>query len=243
MTIAKDLSQKLRDLGLNEYEARAYIALVEIGKASSCEIAAKSGVPYGRIYDILAALVKKGLIVVAPEKPRRWYAHPPMAVLGALIDKHAAELNELRGEIATLTRRYEKIPEETVWVTKGKENFHKIVGRIVPLRKKYDYRIKWDFLYHPAWARNDRLALKRGVDVRTIGPLNDITREQLRNWLKVDKNIKNFPNSGCPVGIVDDEYVFIGLINSDITVMIKDRAFVELMKNLFLTAWKTSPKI
>jgi len=43
----------LRKLGLTEYEAKAYAALVGMGEASAREVHELSGVPRTRIYDIL----------------------------------------------------------------------------------------------------------------------------------------------------------------------------------------------
>ena len=57
-----DLETHLVNLGLSKYEAKAYAALVTLREATASEIAARSGVPKGRIYDALNELCSKGLV-------------------------------------------------------------------------------------------------------------------------------------------------------------------------------------
>jgi sugar-specific transcriptional regulator TrmB len=52
----------LRKIGLTEYETKVYIALLDLGKATSGEILQKSNLNTGKIYDILGSLKNKGFI-------------------------------------------------------------------------------------------------------------------------------------------------------------------------------------
>ncbi|MCX6668476.1 MAG: TrmB family transcriptional regulator, partial [Methanothrix sp.] len=52
----------LRKLGLTEYEAKTYAALVGLGEATARGVHEKSGVPRTRIYDILRDLEGKGFV-------------------------------------------------------------------------------------------------------------------------------------------------------------------------------------
>ena len=49
-------------LGLNLYETNAYKALILLGEATAAQTSKESEVPYGRIYDVLAALEQKGFV-------------------------------------------------------------------------------------------------------------------------------------------------------------------------------------
>ncbi|MBW3022798.1 helix-turn-helix domain-containing protein, partial [Candidatus Woesearchaeota archaeon] len=46
----------LKELGLTENEAKAYETLLRLGKTSASHISKESGVPYGRIYNVLSSL-------------------------------------------------------------------------------------------------------------------------------------------------------------------------------------------
>ena len=52
----------LRDLGLSEYEERAYRSLLETGPTTAKELSRTSDVPMGRIYDVLNSLETHSLV-------------------------------------------------------------------------------------------------------------------------------------------------------------------------------------
>lgn len=56
------LRAALQSAGVTQYEADAYIAVLERGSAAATEIADASGVPQARIYDVLRNLADKGYV-------------------------------------------------------------------------------------------------------------------------------------------------------------------------------------
>ncbi|MGB4756722.1 MAG: helix-turn-helix domain-containing protein, partial [Candidatus Methanoculleus thermohydrogenotrophicum] len=56
------LIQNLVTLGLTEYEARVYAALVGMGEGTARQIHETSGVPRPRVYDIAEGLAGRGFI-------------------------------------------------------------------------------------------------------------------------------------------------------------------------------------
>lgn len=60
---AADAEARLRLLlGLNKYEARVYITLLRKGPKKAVDLSSISGVPRGRVYDVLRSLEAKGLV-------------------------------------------------------------------------------------------------------------------------------------------------------------------------------------
>jgi sugar-specific transcriptional regulator TrmB len=81
-------------LGLKEYEARIYAALVGLGEAPVRRIHEASGVPRPRVYDVLNALDQKGFIEIRRGSPLMYRAVPPGVVVSFLkkdLDTAAAE--------------------------------------------------------------------------------------------------------------------------------------------------------
>jgi len=56
------LLRRLREIGLGEYEAKLYLALVKRHPASGYELARASGVPSSKVYEVLARLRDKELV-------------------------------------------------------------------------------------------------------------------------------------------------------------------------------------
>ncbi|MDH5510467.1 MAG: hypothetical protein OEZ32_08935 [Nitrospinota bacterium] len=76
----------LASLGLSEYEARAYTALIAAQPASAYELAKRAGMPTSRIYQILAQLEEKGMAIPLAgkeERGRKFAASDPDEYLAA----------------------------------------------------------------------------------------------------------------------------------------------------------------
>jgi len=233
---------KLELLGLNEYESKTYQAVVDLGESKSHQISAKSGVPYGRIYDVLNSLEQKGLIKLILKKPKTYVAIDPELVLIKQIEKQISELEKMKEEAKKMKTKYERFPEEAVFVVKGKENFNKLIStRKEP--EKFDYAIKYVFDPHPVWMRKTKNLVSKKVDVKSIGPANEQTKENIKKWIKIGDKIKQFPNEGVAMSIMDGKTVIIALIKSDVTLVINDEAFGKMMADLFQAAWKTSKEM
>jgi len=76
--------ENLIQLGLKEYEAKIYVALVGLGEANVRRIHEASGVPRPRVYDILNALDEKGFIEIRQGSPLMYKAVRPDIVVSFL---------------------------------------------------------------------------------------------------------------------------------------------------------------
>ena len=65
-------AEKLRQLGLTEYETQAYLVLVEGTQMNAEEIANKAKIPIPRVYGVLDSLRNLGLIVIIEGRPKKF---------------------------------------------------------------------------------------------------------------------------------------------------------------------------
>src|SRR6056297_2284762 len=85
----------LRDLGLSEYEARAYRALLNTGPTTAKELSRASEVPMGRVYDVLNSLEQYNLVrSQAASRPKKYVAVEPSTALDRLLADKQRELEE-----------------------------------------------------------------------------------------------------------------------------------------------------
>jgi sugar-specific transcriptional regulator TrmB len=85
----------LRDLGLSEYEARAYRALLSASPSTAKDLSRASDVPMGRVYDVLNNLEQRGLArSQAASRPKKYVAVEPEAALDRLLEAKRTELQE-----------------------------------------------------------------------------------------------------------------------------------------------------
>ncbi len=115
----KEAVKLLKEFGLNSYEAKAYVALLKLGRAPATEVAKESGIPPQRVYDSLRSLEEKGFIYVLNGKPKLYV---PATVRDALLgriyqlktefEKRERFLRELIGEIEEILSRFQGKKEE-----------------------------------------------------------------------------------------------------------------------------------
>ena len=66
---------RLRDVGLSEYESKVLVSVVRLGAGDAKSIARDSGVPYSRIYDPLSSLIRKGWVSKEDSRPSSYRAN------------------------------------------------------------------------------------------------------------------------------------------------------------------------
>ncbi|MFP4626595.1 MAG: TrmB family transcriptional regulator [Natronomonas sp.] len=96
----------LTDLGLSEYEARAYRSLLQTGPTTAKELSRVSDVPMGRIYDVLNTIEQYNLVrSQSASRPKKYVAVEPDTGLDRLIE-------DKRRELEARLDQYESITEE-----------------------------------------------------------------------------------------------------------------------------------
>lgn len=105
------LVQRLGELGMSAYEAKAYLALVTAGHPlNGYEVAKSSGVPRSTVYETLGKLVNRGATFEArtTEEATCYLPLPPNALLSRMSQEFERSLNALRAELPSLAP-----PQET----------------------------------------------------------------------------------------------------------------------------------
>jgi len=131
-----ELSQKtlsaLQELGLTDYEVKAYVSLLKFGVQTAAEVSRQSTVPYSKVYDVLGRLEAKGWVESDLSRPSKYYPKPPNVALEAFRMQQESVYEGYEKLIADeLVPIYEKrdIKERPeVWIVKGDVN---IFGKLM----------------------------------------------------------------------------------------------------------------
>lgn len=93
----------LRDLGLSEYEARAYRALLRTGPTTAKDLSRASEVPMGRIYDVLNSLENHDLVrSQVASRPKKYVGVEPDTALDRLLEEKRRELDARADQYASV---------------------------------------------------------------------------------------------------------------------------------------------
>ena len=114
--MAVDLLQRV---GLNKYEAEAYLALLAEGPLTGYELGKRSAVPLAKSYETLERLTRRGLALVQPGDPPRYTAERPERFLARTRADQDSVLTSLSSALAGIERAD---PSDGFWVVRGREN-------------------------------------------------------------------------------------------------------------------------
>ncbi|MGH3471500.1 MAG: TrmB family transcriptional regulator [Nocardioidaceae bacterium] len=94
--------ERLVRLGLTQYEARAYVAMVRRDGSTAAEVARLAGVPRPRIYDVIDSLIGKGLVTDRPGRTTSFVPKSPAETVDLLVRIHRGRLEALELEAAAV---------------------------------------------------------------------------------------------------------------------------------------------
>ncbi|MFC2135955.1 TrmB family transcriptional regulator [Bacteroidota bacterium] len=260
MLVQKEFLKKIKDFGLNSYEAKIWTALLSRGVSTAGELSDIANVPRSRSYDVLESLEKKGFIIMKIGKPIKYLAVPPKEVLERVKKKVNEEaddqlkvLEELRNsdvinELNLLHTEGVSMVEPTDITAsfKGRDSLYSHLDLMI---KESEYSIilmttesgtlrKLTFL-----SRNLEKAHKRGVKIQIAAPVTDKTKQILKEASKYAE-IRDCKTKGrfCLVDgkeitfmLLDDEKIHPSY---DVGVWVNTEMFSQTLIELFELAWK-----
>jgi len=122
-TISASLVKALNDLGLSNYEASVYSALVLYNNAEAKDIIDFLSISKPSVYEALDHLTEMGLAVKRVTKPARYSAISPDMALDLLMDKHRKAAEQALSELKTLEKKkVHTEKEDALWTIYGDAN-------------------------------------------------------------------------------------------------------------------------
>ena len=85
----------LEELGLTNYEARVYLALIRRDVFTAAEVAREAQVPRQRVYDVLEGLTRRQLAILHPGKVAGYSAVAPETAVNRLMEQQRRSLGRL----------------------------------------------------------------------------------------------------------------------------------------------------
>ena len=204
----------LKNIGLNLYERKLWVALLAKGTAAAGELSQMSSVPRSRTYDILESLTEKGFVLTQVGKPVKFVAIKPDDALERVKKKMVVDADEMTKRIddlkkSAVARELGDLfgkgvktvePEDFNGTLKGKQSLKSQLAIMFKgATKKIQIVTNADGLKDLSENHFDQLkkAKARGVDVKVAAFGNEGIKEQTKSLEDV-ANIKVL-DSGYPV--------------------------------------------
>lgn len=257
MPINTSRLEKMQEYGLTEYEARTYLALLDLGTATARDIANLSRVPRTKIYSVLDELHQKQLAQVIPERPKRYEVVPFDVYLQQFEHRYLARLRQIEEDKRLLALEFSRAPRAQPGEKAG--NFNVIKGRKNVVNKKYEMLARArssvlemgsEFLaarmgYFLPALREKAL---QGVRLELLCPIVEASLPTVQEFLQLGQvrhaRTRILGSATLVVDdsevlmchyVPDDEHLFKG---DDVAIWSDDKAIVADMKATILAAWE-----
>lgn len=256
MPINPQRLEKMMEYGLTEYEARTYLALLDLGTASARDIANLSRVPRTKIYSVLDELHQKQLAQVIPERPKRYEVVPFDVYLQGFEKVYLGKLKQIEDDKRMLAVEFSRAPRVTPGEKAGQ--FNVIKGRKNVVNKKYEMlaRAQRSVLemgseYLAARTAYFLPALRekaaQGVRLEMLAPVAEVSAAALADFARLGTvrhaKTRTLGSATLVVDdsevlmchyVPDDEHLFKG---DDVAIWSDDKAIVADMKATIHAAW------
>jgi sugar-specific transcriptional regulator TrmB len=107
----------LERLGMTQYEAKVYLALLAEHPATAYTISRNSGVPHSRVYEVARRLIAKYLVIQADTDPERFSPIPPDDLIEKLVMDHDRAVEGLKDQLERVSFQSDFEP---VWTVPGR---------------------------------------------------------------------------------------------------------------------------
>ncbi|MCS7386140.1 MAG: TrmB family transcriptional regulator [archaeon GB-1867-005] len=246
----ESLIGELRKLGLTNYEARAYITLVERGAMTAGSLSKASKIPYSKIYDVLSRLEEKGWIIIERGKPNKYKARPPSEAAKMAIKRIESELKKVeRIVVRELQPLYERIgvqEKPEVIILRGAPIIvEKAVTTIENAARELEVAIPGEMrAFHQQFKSSFEGAVSRGVKVKVLASKEhrDLLEPLFNLGVEIGLRDKLF-GGGL---IADDEEAVILLSGgalSPLAIWSNHSELVKLAKIYFEYLWRDAEKL
>ena len=252
---------KLKEFGLNSYEAKIWSALLSRGVSSAGELSDISNVPRSRAYDVLESLEKKGFIIMKIGKPIKYIAVEPQEVLERVKQRvhedalnQAKLLEELRKD--TILEELELLykqgvdvinPTELSGSLRDRTNMYNNMNTMINNAEKSVMIMtsaKELVRLSESIKKSVERAAKRGVKVKIAAPITKESKKGVEVFEK-SASVRHVDVVRSRFAIVDSKEVSFALLDDDkavpsydVGIWVSSPFFAQALAKMFEGVWK-----
>lgn len=237
--------ETLQKIGLNEKEARVYLALLELGTAAVQSIASKADLKRPTTYLILDELRQKGMVSIIPRAKKALYtAESPEKLIGDLRKKEELLKLFLPNLLALYNAKKEK-PQ--VQLFDGKEGVKLVYEKIYASAEMWFFGDIKDVqsVYMEGFEQFLKMIRQRNVVVRELlikSSINLTYAERAKGAKTTEIRFLKNPTKFLvtDIGLFDDNVVFFSFRPQIFAVVIKSKEISGNLKTLYEIAWQAA---
>jgi HTH-type transcriptional regulator, sugar sensing transcriptional regulator len=250
--LKENIITNLKEFGLSNYEAKAYLALTIKGPMTASGIAENGKIPQSKVYGILKSLSGKFLTETWNGKPIKFKAVEPFIALNKIVERKKITINILKEKTDVIARQIKPlIGFETdnfgLWSSSGKLACMEKAAEMLCRARKIGYATTSMFSRYPPLDNAYIAALKKGVKIRILGTkeIDNASKARASWYHNQGAEIRILPLKTNPIlGIIDDNEISFRVDKSDSPDMIwsNNPALIDVFKSYFEDLWEKAEK-
>lgn len=241
------LKESLQKYGLSDKETVVYLALLELGKAKSKDIALKTKLPRSTVYTVIEFLEKKGLVFSYDQgKIQTYSAQDPAKIVQDIADQ-AESIKTIFPELQKLYQGAKTKP--SIKYHKGVSELKEMYNVILKIKdlKQYDIiaaESHWLAMDKKFFEDFKKRRAKVGIKTRLILDNTDASTERKINEETSNSQVKILPPTmdqwkfSAGTYIFEDKVIFIAYKEEVVAVEIISKEISSLVKMMFEFMWQ-----
>jgi sugar-specific transcriptional regulator TrmB len=236
-----EIVQALTNLGINEKQAKVYLASLELGSATVRELSEKSGVKRTSIYNFLEDLKQKGLITEIKEKDKiLLIAEDPHIV----VERAKKQMNEVESVLPDLMSVFSQPGNKPkVKYYEGLDGIKKAYDDIITTGETIYGYSDWEQMFATMpdewpWQVPER-RVERKIKAYYIGkdgPWGKKVKAKDKEQMRQTKLVKDI-KLDTEINIYGKKVAMISYRRPYAAVIVEDRAIAESMRSIWQIVW------
>ena len=240
--------EDLKKMGLNKYEAQAYLNLATHGPLPASLIAEKSSIPQSKVYEVMRSLISKSFVESWKTKPQRFKAVDPMFVFRRIIEdkrSYLRSLEEKSNQIIENLKKYKREDDFTFWAGKGQPAFLERITEMLGRIESSGCLTTTNFYRHYLLDDAFLSLFRKGVNVKilSVSSLDDHRIARASWYAKHGADIRVIPMNIKPVFGMGDYKEAIIKIDRDVEnefLWTNNLFLVDVIRHYFEDLWSRS---
>lgn len=240
-------------LGFTLYEKQAILYLSSVDSSNAIGICKKANIPQGRIYSVLNNLKTKGIVTVAPTKPKQYKIDDIKVSLQTYLQRRKLEINEKISQVDSIVLKTKSItfaaPVSVTYFTGREEHLNALIA-VRNSAKKEILQIAPLFIGTFASRLSLQKALQRGVKVKILIPkITADNKDKVKMGIKYGAEIRQLNSPELlSLTIKDGEEFLLGIEDytkkeERIVIFSRSKSLLEAFKQTFFRLWKKAKKV
>lgn len=247
------LEESLKNIGFSKPEAAIYLALLELGRGTVSQIAARAKVQRTSGYHILSALTVKGLATISGREPKQEYVAESPANLQRYVERELERQKGIAartaGLIADLTALSSKGDRPRVRFFEGAKGLQEVYEDTLTAKEPIRALANVDDMhkalpnYFPHYY--ERRA-RKGIAIRAIIPATSVGQDRAAKDKEEKRETALVPPkhfSFSPEINIYDNKVMIASWREKLGIIIESAEIADAMKKTFELAWAEAKRL